>query len=234
MKNCIHHIIAVLICTCSGVWASGTVDISESSTSAQAALPASSHAETVDRMDALVSTKMKGVIAGNGLFFAGALIHYGLIVPKTLTLDPLDPEDGADYFALISPNILETGLRFAGPPMAAMRISETINAYESIAGVPPPLKHLSWTLYFTGWGFTVAAGAVNVLGLYVLENENISNASLVVAGCGDVAWAASCVYSLWYLRKLRGGAVKRDTQSLSVVPLFNRDGSFGAALSLKF
>jgi hypothetical protein len=173
--------------------------------------------------------KRKGVIAGSALMLSAALIDYGLVVPKQRTIEP---EDIEDQFALLSPTLLAFGLRIAGPPMACMRTSEVVDAYERYVGAEYP-KNRSWTFYYCGWGFYVASMALSSM-TYMERIEDSADWETLglIAGVGaDLVWAFTCGYSWFYIRKL--GAVPVEPK-VSIGPGMSRNGTPGLSLLVRF
>ncbi len=170
---------------------------------------------------------------------SGALIQYALVLPKSLSLGPADLED---QLALLSPTILASGLRYAGPPMSCMRTSEAADAYEKHMGQEAP-RNLAWTIYFTGWGLTVVSGFISAVPYALMAftdttKEYISEDLLVNSARGvsiaaDVAWAAAGVYSFFYLMRLGETAETVETRRVTISPVAVNGGA-GVSVNIRF
>jgi hypothetical protein len=180
----------------------------------------------------VLKKKRTTVIAGSTLFFSGCLIQYGLILPKSRSLKPTDLED---QLALISPSILAAGLRYAGTPMSCMRTSEAASAWRQAGGSTQ--KNYAWTLYFCGWGCTMAAGAFNALGYLASMQKHydkyvpyFATAATGAAISADVVWAATNIYALLFVRRMESEAAPRR---LGISPSFGA-GQTGLTLDYRF
>ena len=193
-------------------------------------------------LHAALSPRTRAIAAGNALFFGGVLIQYGLVYPQA---QRISPDNLGDQLALLSPQLLATGLRYAGVPLAVMRTSEGSADYVRITGGAPTPNH-SWKGYFTGWGFTLAAGVLGTLGSIGLLDDFadtplerysgiFTTAARITGVCADVTWGLTALYSLWYLRSLiprHTHAPPASRLTLHPVAWSGRDGGGGGAIRI--
>ncbi|MBN1578328.1 MAG: hypothetical protein JW913_17335 [Chitinispirillaceae bacterium] len=184
-----------------------------------------------------LGNKERVALAGSILFASGCLIQYGLVMPQSARLSPTDLED---QLALLSPSILASGLRYAGPPMGCMRTSEAAQAWADANGIPAT-RNYAWKLYFCGWGLTIAAGLLNVAGFVIdtlSTRDNLADvarvSSLAVAIGADMAWAATSVYAMVYLRRLKGTQPATKPPRVSITPAVLPKGGMALTLGATF
>jgi hypothetical protein len=202
--------------------------------SAKVAPPVPSVKLPADVLTPILPAKRTAVIAGNAIFFSGCLIQYALILPQSSALKPTDLEG---QLALISPELLATGLRYAGTPISCMRTSEVVAAYCRSTGKPKP-KNYAWTLYFSGWGLTVTSGILNAAAIVLAARNGdsrttriLTNGGQAVAIGADVVWAAANVYSLLFVNKLGAQAA---AARIGITPYGDSRGNVGLALDVRF
>jgi hypothetical protein len=166
----------------------------------------------------VVAQEQKNALLGNGLFLAGALLHYGLVYPQASRIDPTDLGEVA---ALVSPQLLAMGLKMVGTPTACLAATQAREAFGSALPSSAP-RNLSWSLYWSGWGFFISGYALASLGLYQENSTMVDLGGGAIIGA-DVIWLGSGLYAWWSIHKL-GLSPAPTAQRVSLMPLVVSEG----------
>lgn len=167
---------------------------------------------------AVVKQQQKNALVGNGLFLAGALLQYGLVEPRA---SRIDPDDLGELAALASPQLLAMGLKMVGTPTACLAVSQAREAFGSALPASAP-RNLSWSLYWSGFGFFIAGSALVNLGLFQ-ENSTMVELGYDAMVGADVIWLGTGLYAWWSIHKL-GLSPDPTVQRVSLMPLVVGEG----------
>lgn len=174
-------------------------------------------------------SKRNAVIAGNIVFFSGALIKYALVQPNISSSDSTIYQ----YPEMISTMFLSYWLRIVGTPMSCMRASQAVNSYKDAFGQSLCSK-LSWICYFTGLGLSLSSTFIDLSNMFGAGNRKGRVSSYLSTGA-DVMWAGANIVSILYVFNLgKKAAALTSGKQIAVEPLLPDAKTLGLSLSVRF